>query len=283
MGSYRSRKQYRHRGRGRYRAHNSGRERALKHIAEAKALTRELGGTDTDVKEYFFSLSDGELQPIFNEYGVRYGSSARSYAEQTISKWRSGQTHMSGMVAERLFGLLPPRMPLSKKYELVENLWKHLGPSSNTTFTVGYTASIDDVVGEITAHTERVITEFRMPDSLERRFSWISSGDVDVKQKLLNHLQSIERKTLLEGVRMNVPEMQAHLNSPDGQYSKSATQEFQVGKHTIRLEFEPRAEGIFVGSIRDSRPSRQNRSTDPDLSWIIWVAVAITLFIIFGN
>lgn len=190
---------------------------------------------------------------------------------------------MSGMVAERLFGLLPPRMPLSKKYELVENLWKHLGPSSNTTFTVGYTASIDDVVGEITAHTERVITEFRMPDSLERRFSWISSGDVDVKQKLLNHLQSIERKTLLEGVRMNVPEMQAHLNSPDGQYSKSATQEFQVGKHTIRLEFEPRAEGIFVGSIRDSRPSRQNRSTDPDLSWIIWVAVAITLFIIFGN
>ena len=33
-----------------------GLERALKHIREAETLSSELGGTDKDVKEYFFSL-----------------------------------------------------------------------------------------------------------------------------------------------------------------------------------------------------------------------------------
>ena len=43
---------YRRRGRRR----NYGQERALQHIQEAKDLSRELGGTDEDVKSYFFSL-----------------------------------------------------------------------------------------------------------------------------------------------------------------------------------------------------------------------------------
>ena len=39
-----------------------------------------------------------------------------------IPKWRTGRVQMSGMVAERLFNLLPPRMPLGVKYKLVEGL-----------------------------------------------------------------------------------------------------------------------------------------------------------------
>ncbi|WP_138924452.1 hypothetical protein [Sulfitobacter sp. BSw21498] len=274
---------YRARGRVRNRSKNPGMERARQHIAEAEALTKELGGTDKDVKEYFFSLSAGDIKPILDEYGRLYGSSARDYAEKTIPNWRIGRTHMSGMVAERLFGLLPPKMPLAKKYELVENLWTHLGPKSNTTFTVGYNTSIEDILSTITSHSEKVITDFQMPENLENRFKWISSGDVKTKQNILNHLQKMERKTVFDGVQMQVPVLQSHLSSPNGQYSKSATQAFQVGSHYIRLEFEASAEGVSIGSIRT------NPSLDPDgssvsgLGWVLWVLGAIALFLIFGG
>ena len=43
-------------------------------------------------------------------------------AKKAIQKWKTGTVHMSGTVAERLFKLLPPRMPLADKYQLFESL-----------------------------------------------------------------------------------------------------------------------------------------------------------------
>jgi hypothetical protein len=70
-------------------------------------------------------------------YGNAYGTSARDYAQRTIEKWQTGTVHMGGQTAERLFKLLPPRMPLAAKYQLVENLWNHVGPKSKKTCRVG--------------------------------------------------------------------------------------------------------------------------------------------------
>ena len=48
---------------------SAGYRAAMRHIEEGKALSRELGGTDEDVKAYFFGLSRRELSEIFDEYG----------------------------------------------------------------------------------------------------------------------------------------------------------------------------------------------------------------------
>ena len=50
-----------------------GYERAKQHIEDAKRLTEELGGTDTDVKNWFFSLSANKRSIIFKKYGQKYG------------------------------------------------------------------------------------------------------------------------------------------------------------------------------------------------------------------
>lgn len=272
-----ARRRYHSRG---YRSRKVGLEAALQHIEDAKVLSKELGGTDKDVKEYFFSLPQNQLAPILVEYGRVHGSSAKSYAEQAIPKWRSGHTKMSGTVAERLFKLLPPRMPLDKKYELVGNLWKNLGPRSNVVFTVGYDIPADHVVDAITTHTDEVIKGFAIPENLENRFKWISAGDVGVRQQLLNHMQDLERELVLEGVRLQVPKMQEHLSSSEGQHTKSATQEFNVGNHAIRLEFEKDHLGISKGSIRKSSISG---SSDSGYWWVIWLIVGIAVFYFLGQ
>lgn len=50
--AYYNRRGYRRYGRG---ISDIGLERALQHIREGEELSRELGGTDKDVKQYFFS------------------------------------------------------------------------------------------------------------------------------------------------------------------------------------------------------------------------------------
>ena len=100
---------------------------------------------------------------------------------------------MSGLVASRLYSLLPPRMPLEAKYKLTEVLWRHVGPSSKKTLRVGSDASIDAIVEIASKHIDEVVTEYKIPDKLERRFEWLSSGDVEVKQRLLIHLRMMEK------------------------------------------------------------------------------------------
>src|SRR5436305_370445 len=87
------------RRRYRRRSYDPGLERALHHIREAKDLSHELGGTDEDVKRYFFDLSSEELRRILDEYEREHGKAAREYAETTIPAWRSGSRKMSGQNA----------------------------------------------------------------------------------------------------------------------------------------------------------------------------------------
>src|ERR1700736_6004601 len=91
------------------RSRSYGRERALEHIAAGERLSAELGGMDKGVKDYFFNLSPEDLSTLLDDYQSKYGSKAREYAAKTIRNWSSGRVKMSGMVAARLFNLLPPR------------------------------------------------------------------------------------------------------------------------------------------------------------------------------
>ena len=188
-----------------------GHEKALEHIREAEQLSHQLGGTDKDVQRYLFSLSTHELGEILSEYGLDYGSSARDYAVKTMPRWRAGEVHMSGLVAERLYKLLPPRMPIESKFGLVESLWNHVGPSSEKTFYVGVNSSQDEVSQVVREHLERAITQHGIPEHFEARFKWLSAGDVRVKQQLLNFFRHKEKTLVQEALRTHVPVLLDHL------------------------------------------------------------------------
>ena len=175
------------------RRHYEGIDYARRHIEEARQFSREMGGTDADVKAYFFSLSGGELDAVLRAYGRRYGVEKEQYARKTLSKWRHGTTRMSGLVAKRLFDFLPARMPLKKKFELAENVWRHFGPSSEHSYVVGSNASVDDVAQRVATRLDEVVTRYSVPEHVRNRFRWLSVGDVQVQQELLNHFRQLEK------------------------------------------------------------------------------------------
>jgi hypothetical protein len=221
-----------------------GLERAKAHIEAARQLSMELGGTDRDVKTYFFGLPASEVRAILEEYGRKYGLQAKEYAQETIPKWRTGRVHMSGLVASRLYSLLPPRMPLEAKYKLTEALWRHVGPSSKKTIRVGSDASVDIIVGVAAKHVDEVVTVYKMPDDLERRFDWLSSGDVEIKQKLLNHLRMMEKALVVDALRAQLPVLVDHLNSPNGKLTHRLAQVAKIGKHELEILLDRNSTGV---------------------------------------
>ena len=277
---------HRRRSRGRYSSSHPyssrsvGHERALRHIEEAKQLSRELGGADKDVKEYFFSLSADQLKSILEEYESIHGRSAREYAERTLPKWRSGRVTMSGQNAGRLFALLPPRMPLAAKYKLTENLWHHVGPSSRKTLRVGLNAGINDAVTAVRDHVEQVVINYKIPETLERRFNWLSVGDVHVKQELLNHLRQMEKTLAVEGVKAQLPVMLAHLNGTDGQHTHRLAQVLKVGKHELEILVDKGSPGVKLEEpIIAFRPAAA--SSSGSYAWLWWlIGIAIVLFML---
>ncbi len=256
----------------------SGREKALEHIREARVLTHELGGTDMDVKRYFFSLSGSRLNEVWDAYGEEYGQVAREYAENTLPDWRSGKVHMSGMVAERLFNLLPPMMPFQAKYQLVQSLWEHVGPSSRKKYYVGLDANPQEVVEVVTNHLKDVVVRYTIPESMESRFNWLAHGDARIKQQLLNYFRQRQKELLAVELDNKLPILLHHLNSSAGALTTHLAQVLEVGKHRVTVTVDERVNGISE-TAPVYEPKREGNR------WLWWVAggFLVICFMVFGG
>lgn len=251
-----------------YRYRTSGHERAIQHIREAQALSQLLGGTDEDVKNYFFSLHPNQLNIILDKYEQHYGSVPRLYAVETLPKWKIGKVKMSGMVAERLFNLLPPIMPLETKFKLVESLWKHVGPSSAKTYYIGLEADLTELARIVKEHLEKVVINYEIPNTIEARFNWLSQGDIDIKEQLLNYFRQQKKLLLSDALQTQLPVLMNHLNSEKGTFTTHVEQMLNVGKHEVHIVFNK-----LVNGISETAPVVPYKKSN--YSWIWWIIAII--------
>lgn len=245
----------------------------MQHIREAEELSEELGGTVQDVKNYFFSLNENQLKEILSRYENEYGSKPREYAERTLPRWKSGKRKMSGLVAGRLFNLLPPLMPLETKFKLTESLWSHIGPSSKKNYYIGLDANLWELRLVIQSHLEEVVINYEIPESLERRFSWLSQGDVDIKQKLLNHFRQQEKNLLSEVLGTKLPILINQMNGLEGGLTTHAMQSLTVGKHEVQIHIKEKVKGIS-----NFNPDQDDNSHFGLIWWAIGFGVLLWFF-----
>ena len=187
---------------------------------------------------------------------------------------------MSGMVAERLFNLLPPRMPLGVKYKLVEGLWHHVGPSSKHRIRVGADANVTEVIELARSKITEFVVNYKIPSNLDSRFNWLSAGDVSVKQMLLSHIQEVEKTIVVEAVRAQVPVMLEHLRSA-GLHTGRLAQIVRVGKHELELLMDKTVTGARIEDPSVIiNPLRQN-TLNPYIFFVLVFVAALVIFLLF--
>jgi hypothetical protein len=282
-----ARHRYRRRSYHGGRADNIGHEMARRHIEDAKRLSEELGGTDQDVKEYFFSLPSRELNTVLNEYERQHGSHKRAYAQSVIDQWRTGTRQMSGTVAERLFKLLPPRMPLEAKYKLIENLWNHVGPRSRKVLRVGLDADVQQIAQAVRVHMENVVVRYTIPAALERRFEWLAAGDSGVKQQLLNHFLEHEKIVVVDGAKLRVPVLIEHLRGDAGANTHRAAEVLKIGNHELEVTVERSAAGVrleepYVAPTY-TRSASAHVTAGSSYGWVFWVVGFLILIYVLSH
>jgi len=278
--------------RHRYSRRNAGQEAALRHIEQARAFSHEIGSTDDDVKRYFFGLSGSALDEIFSAYGKAYGTAAEQYAIVTFKKWKSGSTHMSGLVAQRLFNLLPPRMPASAKLELAGNIWRRFGPRSAHSFTLGPAADVTSLTEAVSDKLTKAIQNCQIPDQVRHRFEWLSSRDVRLKEQLLNYFLDMEKDLVICKLQEELPILQKQLQEY-GDQTISVRTRLEIHRYSIDVWIDHRLEDSFREGIPDKTPvgstapgiakslaSLRLRLGQP-IEWLI--VAALFLVIIFAN
>ena len=277
--AYRGRRRYRPKSNYGYRS--DGYEAARKHIQEAAQLSAELGGTDKDVKEYFFSLRGERLKAVLEAYGKKYGQDKRQYAEQTIPHWRSGSRKMSGLVAGRLFSLLPQHMPVSKKFELVESLWKFKGPSSRKSLYVGPDAHAAELTALVKKHFEEKVQSYVIDEAISQRFEWLAENDSQLCQQLRNHFLHLEKDQLSAASFDRIGVMLTQIQRADAP-EQTLRQIFEVGKHKVEVEFSKDSEGISEQPPKPKRTPSGKSESENNLGCIVMIVVAVVIFLLLS-
>lgn len=108
----------------------------------------------------------------------------------------------------------------------------------------------------------------------------LASGDVEVKQQLLNHLRSHERLLLSEGARLQLPAMIDHLQQDDQGLTTRVSQTLKIGKHELELLIDPDAQGHrFEEWTPPARPLSAT-SSGGGINWGFWIMAALAVWVL---
>jgi len=270
--------------RGYYRRGSySGYDYAERHIEEANALTEELGGTDEYVKKWFFSLPVASLNKILDEYQKVYGEKPGRYAKQAFLDWKSGRRKMSGLVAERLFKLLPTLMPVEDKYNIVESLWNHLGPTTKRLVKAGCQCSQAEVIEAVIQEVRSLSTNWDVPTQMQNRFNWLAADDSVTYKKLLAHIKEQEKALGESVLKEQIPILKVKFENELAETTSRLSYIIKVGKQSVELRMTSDTKALSVGDWEPVYTNESNDSSGDGFPWLLWLIAATILFAVFGK
>ena len=270
----------------RYRRYDSDISEALRHIQEAEEFNIRTYGADRIIKNYFFNMSPELREKVFREYGRIYGPERLDYARDTYEKWKTGQVKMSGMVAKRIFDLMPRYLTPEQRMSVVEYIWRKLRRHDSVYFRFSPVVTASDLQRKLQGYLEEHVKTREVPEDLKKEFSWLSSEDTAVYEKLLNRFLDLDRQRILTTVRLTMQKVQQFLRNPDNAvYLQKFEQTVKTDGLEIHLLFDPGVEGVSITS-HDPRFRRSSTAEDNYMGWgclVIIVIVSLLIMSMIGS
>lgn len=233
---------------------------------------------DNEVKDYFFSLPPDQRARVFDDYGRKYGEQKRAYAEATYYKWKNGTVHMSGLVAERLFDLLPPIMPINLKLRIVEGLFENSGAARSDYVLTPLDASASTVIAFVGDNLLKELEGQQIAAGLKSQFGWLAGEDATVAEQLLKHSLNltVDAKKATAAAIMHQMD---HSRAENDDVIKDVVSTIRVRKHEVHIKRTEAVDAIAtVDRWAFERGGRkQERASGGGFNWIIWLALGLGL------
>ncbi|MEX2598793.1 MAG: hypothetical protein WD533_03965 [Dehalococcoidia bacterium] len=124
-----------------------------------------------------------------------------------------------------------------------------------------------------------VVLDHSIPAALKRRFNGLSSGDVAVEEEILNELQQMDVRLVLEGARFQLDTMRRYAFGPNAQEFSCFEHELAVGKHKLKLIADRKATGC---EFEDYDKGLSFDGRQRDWSWLLWPVLIIGFVIVMN-
>lgn len=261
----------------------------MRHIEEARALSERLGGMDKEVKDFFFNLSPDRLSDVLDRYGRKFGEDKRAYAEETFPLWKSGQRKMSGLVAGRLFDLLPPIMPMDLKLRIVEGLFERAGKARTDHVLVPMNADPKEIVQFVDEKCFGYLSDVGIDKSVKRQFDWLSGEDAEVAEQLFKHVTQVNFKMKKAASAAMIGQLDQD-RTDHGDTIREVVSTISLRQHDVHIKRTPLANEMRTVDPITFRHSDQKQSSTSatssqkgsDLSWLWWIG-GLALLVWFLN
>lgn len=178
-------------------------------------LSAALGGFDKDVLARFYSLTPDQLNNLFGIYSDSYGEGAAAYARKTYEEWKSGGVRPSVQTINRLLDSLPLVLDLDGKCELLRKLRERHRKPANYSLKV----NIDDWKQHVVPLVRTVIQKAfhaNLPETVERRLTWLSNGDMQTARVILARAQALEGAIAVRLLQDEMQYIENAITSLDG-------------------------------------------------------------------
>ena len=143
---------------------------------------------------------------------------------------------MSGVVASRIFDLLPPYMSSSHRLNIMEVLWKKYSPRTSVSFRVSANASENDLTVAMEEYWRSMDIRHQLPDTVSRMGAWLTGNDAAKGQELFNHFKELDKKLAIEKCRVIFKTIGPRVRVNEGT-NFQATHVVKVGGHEAELSF----------------------------------------------
>ncbi|ETX12729.1 hypothetical protein OCH239_17435 [Roseivivax halodurans JCM 10272] len=240
---------------------------------------------DQEVKAFFLDLDHERLADVLDRYERKFGSDKRAYAEQTFPRWRSGDRQMSGLIAGRLFDLLPPIMPIDLKLRIVEGLFEKAGNSNTNYVLVPMDTDPADVVRFVDETCFEYLSDVGIDTSIKRQFDWLSGEDAAVAERLFKHSMQVT----FDAKKAASAAMMAQLDRDRVMHAdtiKGITSTIRLQQHEVHIKRTDAVEEMRTVDHwtfdRGGRPHTTPLS-DSGWGWIMLVLSGIGALIVLAN
>jgi len=220
------------------------------------SLTRLLGDAVNGIKHDFLSLDDEPLEYLLKDYKDIYGSSAMRYARSTFSKWKSGETKLSGQTMERLIELVPPYLSPEQRFDLLRQVLRKHPPSKPYKSIRINVEDPEEGFSEIDIALESLIHEdilAHVPEKVMKAASWLYDDDITVARSMLAEAERKENDIIQDSSWREVELLKRTIRSG---HVKSASYSVKMPAGTLSIvAYKPSK--CFVASVCFGRGSNE--------------------------
>lgn len=200
--------------------------------SSAKKLSRSQ--ENANLIKVLLELEEGPREQLFNLYRNQFGDNASRYASQTYQKWKAGTVRPNKQTFQRFLVNLPRVMSFELKCEVVRELREAYCAHDRYEASVATDNWKSALTPIINAIIEKAL-KAELPESLNRRLTWLAEDDVTAAHAILAESQARQSENALALLEKEFSNIEQLLDNARGRGKVTHVIRLPLGVITVQV------------------------------------------------